>query len=390
MKIESLLGKFVLVSALFTIGNLPASGQNFSVDGAKLSQLRDVPSNLEYTRADSSILPTDTLSLPPIRNQIAPLDNFRFRLFQKLPARLFFSSSVETSIRLETNPFQSPPKRNLLHQFLPPSRIFSYTPAQREQVFNLISQASSSNLFYRIQPNVTAGLQLAPKTRFYGNYFFIKDVASKNHQLNARVHSISFGLQQDLITAQRATLQASAQARQLYILNSSPLFDFLPSLSGTYSLRPETIIFSSCTLQLRGHKYFQAPTREIDPFYNVGCLYRKGNWVFSASTTFVQNFRNQFNSNAKNNYAFISDFEIARPIIKKLPNIQAFVRAEPVWNFHSNSVPGLSGMDFRLFGGLRAAVSKPSLYGATESIRKQISEDESPPRSELPKESPTS
>jgi hypothetical protein len=148
------------------------------------------------------------------------------------------------------------------------------------------------------------------------------------------------------------------------------------------------VAYASTILQIRGRKYFQAPTREIDPFYTWGLMHQRGRWTFSASSTFVQNFRNQFGHQALlpiNNYSMISDFEVARRIVPQLPGLQAFMRAEPIWNMHSHNHPGLAGMDFRLFYGLRFSVSKPSLTAGLQQLQQQIEEqekEEAPPQTQ--------
>ena len=68
----------------------------------------------------------------------------------------------------------------------------------------------------------------------------------------------------------------------------------------------------------------------------------------------------------------IADIEVARPVLKKYPGLQAFVRAEPVFNWRGAKRPGLSGFDFRLYGGLRLAISKPSYIGTINKLKKQI------------------
>lgn len=75
----------------------------------------------------------------------------------------------------------------------------------------------------------------------------------------------------------------------------------------------------------------------------------------------------------------ISDIEVVRPVLKKMPSLQAFIRAEPVWNWYSDKQPGLSGFDFRLYGGLRVVANKPSYYTGMENLRQQILESEKEP-----------
>ena len=72
-----------------------------------------------------------------------------------------------------------------------------------------------------------------------------------------------------------------------------------------------------------------------------------------------------------NYHSIIVTAEVAKPIKRNVP-ISLFVRAEPVFNFgtpeHDNF--GLSGVNFRLFGGIRASLSKPAV--AMVDLEKQI------------------
>lgn len=340
----------------------------------------------------STIIPTDTLPLPAVQNRLSFAENLQLRILQKLPARLYFNSTVEVSGRYETNPFQFPTKRALIRQLPPPPQLRLLNAFQQAQINDIIGLASNDDIVFRVLPNVTVGWTLTPKTRIYGNYFMIRDQLARNVRLNTVIHSIGMGLQRDIPITSRGNLQAEIQWRELYQLHQACVFDYLPGLTASYVLTPRMVLFANALLQLRGKRPFQAPTKEIDPFYTWGALYQRNGWSFSASTTFVQNFRQPFRRNATipvNNYSFISDFEISRRVIKQAPGLQAFIRAEPIWNFHSGNRPGLSGMDFRLFGGLRLAMAKPALTSALEQLRQQLEEQESePPAPTTPSKDP--
>ena len=335
----------------------------------------------------STILPTDVLPLPAVQNRLTFAENMQLRILQKLPSRFYFSSSVETSFRYETNPFQFPKKRDFNRQLPPPPIQALIGPQNQQAIRNVLKLVNSEDNVYRILPNVTAGFTITPHTRVFGNYFMIRDSLFKNIRLNTVIHSYAWGIQQDIPLGSRGNLQAEFQARELNQMHQHSVFDFLPALTASYVATPRTVLFANALLQLRGRKYFQAPTRELDPFYTVGGLYQKNGWSFSVSSTFVQNFRSQFRNRATipvNNYAMISDFEIARRVSRQLPGLQAFVRAEPIWNMEAHNRPGLSGMDFRLFYGLRMSVTKPSLTAGLQQLKQQIEEQETEP----PKPSP--
>lgn len=338
----------------------------------------------------TTILPTDTLPLPGVQNRLTFAENFQLRVLQSLPARFYFNGTCETSFRYETNPFQFPTKRKLLTQLPPPPVLRTLNAFQQGQINDIIGLTGNDNVVFRVLPNVTGGWTLTPRTRAYVNYFMIRDQLSQSTVLNTVIHSIGAGLQQDFPVTSRGNIQAEFQFRELYQLHQQPVFDFLPGLTASYVLTPRTVLFANALLQLRGKRPFQAPTREIDPFYTWGGLYQKNGWTFSATSTLVQNFREPFRRNASipvNNYSFILDFEVSRRITKVMPGLQAFLRAEPIYNFHSHNRPGLAGMDFRLFWGLRMAVAKPALTSALNQLRQQLEELEAvPPENQNPEE----
>jgi hypothetical protein len=338
--------------------------------------------NTPAVAPSTTILPTDVLPLPSVQNRLTFGENFQLRILQRLPARFYFTGSAEGSFRYETNVFQFPTKRALLRQLPPPQQIQQLPANQRAQISNILSFVGAEDIVFRVLPNVTGGITLNPRTRIFANYFMISDTLAKHKRLDTVIHSYAGGIQRDIPLGQRANLQAEFQFRELNQTHQQSVFDFLPGLTLSYVVTPRVVVFANALLQMRGKKYFQAPTKEIDPFYTWGGLYQRNGWNFSATSTLVQNFREPFRGNATipvNNYAFILDFEVGRRLIKQLPGLQAFVRAEPIFNFASHNRPGLAGTDFRLFWGLRMAVSKPSLTAGLEQLKQQIEEQEGDP-----------
>jgi hypothetical protein len=333
--------------------------------------------------APSTILPTDVIPLPTIQNRMTFGENMQLRILQKLPARFYFTGSCETSFRLETNVFQFPKKRILLRKILPdPEQFFLNGPQFQQSVQSTMHLASRYDNVYRVLPSVQGGWTLTPRTRVYGTFFMIRDSLFQNIRLNTCIYSYGYGVQHDFQLSPKMNLQADLQFRELNQMHQHSVFDFLPGMTLSYTVTPRTVAYVNALMQIRGRKYFQAPTRELDPFYTWGIFHQRGRWSFSASSTFVQNFRDQFGHGASipaNNYSMISDFEIARRIIPQLPGLQAFVRAEPIWNMHSHNRPGLAGTDFRLYYGLRFSMSKPPLTAALDSLRRQLEEQEVEP-----------
>lgn len=331
------------------------------------------------TNQGTTILPTDVVPLAGDLERNSFGENLQLRVLQRLPSQLYFSSSIEVTGRWESNPFQFPTKRKLLSQLPQPNIFRTLSTTQQAAIYDIIGLTGRSQGVFRALPNVSGGWTLTPHTRLFTNYFMIRDQLSHSNRLNTVIHSYAVGLQQDMPIGTKGSLQFEFQGRELWQLHQQSVFDFLPGLTLSYIVTPRMVAFVNALVQMRGKAPFQAPKKEIDPFYTWGLLYQKNGWTFSASTTFVQNFREPFRGNAtirRNNYVMISDFEVARRILKEYPGLQAFVRAEPIWNGHSHATPGLAGVDFRLFAGMRFAMAKPALTATLNQIREQLKETE--------------
>lgn len=373
------IGSSAMAQSLTTGGvGLSTAGTTSGTSGSLISQ---IPGG-ERVAPSSTILPTDVVPLPAAQERTSFGENLQLRVLQRLPASFYFNASVEASVREETNVFQFPTKRKFLTQLPSPAVFRELNPFQQQQVLQTLNLASANDVVFRILPNITWGWALKPRTRLFGNYFMIRDQLTHWTQLNTVIHSIAYGVQQDIPVGRRGNIQLETQFRELYQLHSKPVFDFLPAITFSYVVTPRMVAFVNTLLQLRGRGYFRSPNREIDPFYTFGAYYAKNGWAFSATGTFVQNFREPFRRNATipvNNYSMIADFEIARRLVRQLPGFQVFARAEPIWNFHSHARPGLTGMDFRMFFGARFQFGKPALTAAYEQIKQQLEEQETTP-----------
>ncbi|MBX9769952.1 MAG: hypothetical protein K2X29_01195 [Candidatus Obscuribacterales bacterium] len=302
-----------------------------------------------------TVLPTD---LNPVlfgsERSILSRD-IKYRILKRLPERLWFNFTIEESQRYESNVTFKP--RNPLSDYV-----------------------------FRTLPNISIGYNIFSKTAVYCNWFLIKDVFAKHRQLSLPVtQSLSLGFRHDIPVLKRGNLQFDFQARELWQAPHLQQADLLPSVNFSYVVTPSLVLFSSSLLQLRSHYYFQGATREIDPFFTGGFLYRRGKWNFTATNTYVANFRNRQAIPPIDSQTMISDFELSRPVSDRIPNLVSFVRAEPVWNWGANNLPGLSGFDIRIFGGLRISGQKPAFNTTMENLRKQIRKH-SPARSTWLKE----
>lgn len=296
--------------------------------------------------APPQFLPTDiTPYTTRDRNVFAP--GYRFKLFKFLPERLWFNVRAETSQRLDTN------------------ALFTARNGKADYAF-------------RVLPNISVGYNILRNTSLYANYFAIKDVFARDYSnINfPTTQSLSWGIQHIVPLGKTTNLQFNAQARELWLTSHVRFFDLLPGATLTKVVSPNSIVFFSTLLQLRGSQYFVPANREIDPFYTIGWTCQRGFWSFIATDTYVTNFRRHDSVPTTSNQSMIMDLEVNHPVSKRLPSLLAFVRAEPIWNFDSHRMPGISGFDFRLYGGLRFVLSKPSYYGQIKDLRNQLKQSE--------------
>lgn len=339
----------------------------FSASGVAAQQFTPSTQNFSPIRLNQqplpnlpSLIPTDVTPIGLGRERELLRPGKTFYLLQKLPSRMWINGSVEVSQRGETNVF--------------------FTNSNRK-----------ADYVFRALPNLSVGYRILPRTSLYTNYFVLKDVFADNGRLSyPTTQSLAWGLRHEIPIRNRTNLQFDLQARELWQASHFRQFDFLPGVTLTHVLNPSTIAFGNIQLQLRGKNYFKAPTREIDPFYTLGILHKRGPYTFSFVDTFVCNFRNGNAIPSQGNLAMISQIEASREVSKKVPGLVTFVRAEPIFNWNSRGVPGISGFDFRIFGGLRYSFNKAATSVAVDQLRKQLQKSaESTPAEEKPVETPS-
>lgn len=274
------------------------------------------------------------VKLPERANAFNPAETYKTKALYSLPGRLFFSASVENSLRLETNVLQT-----LYH--------------------------NRADMIYRVLPNVTIGWALDKKTRVAANYFMFRDQYTRqNPRLSRNIHSVGFRIDRDIPLNEKTNITAGFFARELlFNLHNAanhPLSDLIPSLVITRRYGQNGVLYGSALGQFRFRNVL-GRYQEIDQFYSVGTVYRKRPWIFLADTTFVVNTGRRKLRGGNDNELVVITLEAGRAISSRLP-VVAFVRAEPIFNIGANSSPGFAGFNFRIFGGLRMEVAKPAIF----------------------------
>ena len=290
-----------------------------------------------------NLSPTDVTPFQVIRPRDAMGSQLRFRVFQKLPAPVWFNAVTEETGRWETNVFQQP-------------------------------NHGRQDFVFRTLPNITLGYAIGKNLNVYTNYFVIKDIYAVHGVLSfPTTQSLSMGIRRDFPIGQKTVLQLDTQARELWETVHLHQADLLPAINVTRIINSHIIFFGSLLLQMRSGELFCGPTREIDPFYNAGLAISYNNWNFVITDTYVTNFRNPHTAiPAESNVSMIADFEISHPLSKRTPNLYIFTRAEPIWNWRSHFVVGQSGYDFRWYSGLRLTLSKPAYNADIKELRQKL------------------
>jgi hypothetical protein len=325
--------------------------------------------------AQGTILPTDVVPIQSNLERRKPPNRLQLRMLQRLPASLYVNASFETTFRMETNPYQFPLKRTLLHDEIPQGQTFNTLSAsdQTSLLRDLSSVAAFDNV-YRANPSITAGWSPTSNTQFYTTYFLLRDSLMTHTSLNSTVQAIGIGAQHIWYLGNHVSIQPQMTIRELYQTEEPNVTDYLPAVTAQYQWTPNFTTYINSLLQYRQKHFVDGPGRELDPFHTVGLQWQRGRWTFLASGTFLQNFRQPFGGNAilpNNNYSVVCDFEIDHQISPQIPGLQAIIRAEPVYNFHGHATPGIAGMDFRLYYGVRLTAAKPAINDTVRQLRKR-------------------
>lgn len=270
------------------------------------------------------------VKLPERTTAVGNFDQFKTGMLYKLPARMFLNATVENSLRLETNVFQT-------------------------------SRNYRQDMIYRVLPNVNIGYALTRRTRVFGNYFFLRDQYTRDaHTLSRNIHSFSINGSHDIPLNEKTTLTLNMAGRQLLLSRGQPLSDLLPGFQLVRRVGSSAIIYGGVLGQIRFRNTL-GKFQEGDQFYSVGGMYRTPRWLFLWDNTFITNFGNQRLRQGPNNQNFIMTLEANYKISPKLP-VLAFFRAEPIFNTGGGSAPGFAGVNVRIYGGLKLEMNKPAIF----------------------------
>lgn len=278
---------------------------------------------------------TNQVDLAPVRlpergSAYGNYQSLRTSVLYKLPAKMFFDVNCENSLRLETN------------------------------IFNTLRD-NKADMIYRVNPNVTVGYALNRKTRFSANYFFLRDQYTRNDEVMSRNYqSVGLRADRDWVISPKTSATTSLFMRELFVPGYGPLSDVLPSVSVVRRVGSRGALYSNILGQVRFRDVF-GRYQEFDQFYSLGGVYRTPKWTFLMDTTLVNNFGKRAVRLGPNSSVIVMTLEAGRRVHPVVP-VTVFARAEPIFNIGANQAPGFAGFNFRMFGGIRAEISKPAIF----------------------------
>lgn len=286
--------------------------------------------------AGPGFAPTTTeVDLAPVRlpergSAYGNYQTLRTSVLYKLPAKMFFDANCENSLRLETN------------------------------IFNTLRD-NKADMIYRVNPNVTLGYAINRKTRVSANYFFLRDQYTRNDQVMSRNYqSVGFRADRDFVINPKTSATASIFARELFVPGYRQVSDVIPSVSVVRRVGQRGAIYTNILGQVRWRDVF-GRYQEFDQFYSLGGIYRTPKWTFLMDTTCINNFGKRAVRLGPNNTVIVMTLEAGRRVHPMVP-VTVFCRAEPIFNIGANQAPGFAGVNFRIFGGIRAEISKPAIF----------------------------
>lgn len=318
--------------------NLPRidAGNSDDEESRKIAQAAAQPPPPAATFSTSGA-PNSPVDLAPVKllertNSGFQPNQFQTNLLYKLPAKFFFYSSTENSLRFESNVLQT------LHH-------------------------NRGDMVYRALPNVTFGYALTKNTRVAANYFFLRDQYTRdNHFLSRNFNSFGLQVQHDIPLTERTTITTGFMGRQLLISRGpgQPLSDLLPSVQLTHRVGQKGVIYGGVLGQIRFRNTLGL-FQEGDQFYSLGAMYRTARWFYLWDNTFITNFGDRRLRFGPNNQNMIMTLEADYQVSKKLPLV-AFVRAQPIFNIGADEATGFAGFNMRIFGGLRVDLNKAPIF----------------------------
>lgn len=280
-----------------------------------------------------------------------PYTTVTLKLLDALPNQFYLYASSEVSGRMETNPYQAPPR------FKEP--FVENTGA------------------FRLQNNLTMGYALTPKDKVQISFFHLVNKYDNftRFRLDGSSYSIAPSYQRTLFEKDGWQLTGNIQARQTITNTNATSGSLLPSVTlvkgfqkagyaylntavdlgrSNFAIGDIDIITPSATLGYGWQMPYDSPNTWLKP---LGGLNFTASGTYSFSTVATAEF-----PSPSNFQSYFLTAELAMPIYQNAP-VSLFCRSEAIFNTgHDRDAFGVSGVNYRLFGGLRVSANKNAVF----------------------------
>jgi hypothetical protein len=280
-----------------------------------------------------------------------PYSPTALKILDALPNQFYLYASSEVSGRMETNPYQAP------HRFKEP--FVENTGA------------------FRLQNNLTMGYALTPKDKVQISFFHLVNKYDNftRFRLDGSSYSIAPSYQRTLFEKDGWQLTGNIQARQTITNTNATSGSLLPSLTlvkgfrkagyaylntsvdlgrSNFAIGDIDIITPSATLGYGWQMPYDSPKAWLKP---LGGLNLTASGTYSFSTVSTAEF-----PSPSNFQSYFLTAEVAMPVYQNAP-VSLFCRSEAIFNTgHDRDAFGVSGVNYRLFGGLRVSANKYAVF----------------------------
>jgi hypothetical protein len=342
------------------------SQHNFSqapVSQALFPQTQEIAQNLDPTPQQtlpsqrsgqfdwSEVRPVDLdLQSRPVTVD-TPYSPTALKLLDALPNQLYIYASSEVSGRMETNPYQAP------HRFKEPF-------------------VENTGVF-RLQDSLTIGYALTPKDKVQLSFFHLVNKYDNftRFRLDGSSYSISPSYQRTLLQKNGWDLSATIQARQTITQTNATSGGLLPSVTLVKGFQKAGYAYLNTAVDLGRSNFAIGDIDTITPSATLGYGWQMpyessslwfrplGGLNFTASGTYSFTTVSTAEFPSPSNFqSYFLTAELSKPLYKHAP-LSLFCRSEVILNTgHDRDAFGVSGVNYRLFGGLRVSANKYAVF----------------------------
>ncbi|MBY0405612.1 MAG: hypothetical protein K2X66_17045 [Cyanobacteria bacterium] len=280
-----------------------------------------------------------------------PYSPTTLKILDALPNQFYLYGSSEVSGRMETNPYQAPP--HFREPFVENTGAF------------------------RLQNNLTMGYALTPKDKVQISFFHLMNKYDNftRFRLDGSSSSFAPSYQRTLLEKDGWQLTGNIQARQTITNTNATSGSILPSITLVKGFRKAGYAYLNTALDLGRNHFAIGGIDTITPSATLGYGWQMpydsqnvwlkplGGLNITASGTYSFSTVSTAEFPSPSNFqSYFLTAEVAMPVYQNAP-VSLFCRSEAIFNTgHDRNAFGVSGVNYRLFGGLRVSANKNAVF----------------------------